>query len=106
MSGVDTLDSAAASSGDRDVLMIVYRRCGGAQWSSNSKWGTEAPLDQWHGVKTKGDVVVGLDLRNNNLEGECLPARRRLAELFWHLAEKASPLVIACLDKRETMSVR
>ena len=54
----------------RALLEALYRSAGGAMWTRNDNWLTDAPLSQWHGVQVDGDgQVVSLDLGSNNLSG-------------------------------------
>ena len=61
--GVDT---------DRAALEAFYDATGGASWTNNTNWKTDAPLGEWHGVTT--DVagrVTNLRLtRRNGLAGQ------------------------------------
>ncbi|CBN76032.1 LRR-GTPase of the ROCO family [Ectocarpus siliculosus] len=62
------------ASTDRDVLLVLHRSTGGASWTNNANWDTDAPIGDWHGVKVKDDGhVVKLDLASNNLRGD-IPA--------------------------------
>ncbi|CAM9328719.1 unnamed protein product [Ectocarpus sp. 13 AM-2016] len=62
------------ASTDRDVLLVLHRSTGGASWTNNANWDTDAPIGDWHGVKVKDDGhVVKLDLASNNLQGN-IPA--------------------------------
>ncbi len=48
------------ASGDaRAVLMEFHEAAGGANWADDAKWNTDAPIDQWYGVRmdTAGSVV-------------------------------------------------
>ena len=72
------------STTDRDILEILYHATGGPNWKVRHNWLTDAPLGDWHGVKTDaGGRVVSLILPQNNLAG-VIPA-----ELGWltHLEE-------------------
>ena len=46
----------------------------GPNWTNNTNWLTDEPLNTWHGVRTntRGEVTK-LDLRDNNLEGTIPP---------------------------------
>jgi len=61
----------AMASTDRDILLVLYRLAGGANWRESTNWGTDAALSDWFGVKVndKGSVVE-LCLESNNLGGE------------------------------------
>ena len=59
-----------APSADRPVLAMLYEATGGPEWTDNTNWLTDAPVDEWYGVtaNSKGRVVI-LNLYNNNLNG-------------------------------------
>ncbi|CAM9820202.1 unnamed protein product, partial [Ectocarpus sp. 8 AP-2014] len=62
------------ASTDRDVLLVLHRSTGGANWTNNANWDTDTPIGDWHGVQVKDDGhVVKLDLASNNLRGD-IPA--------------------------------
>ena len=59
---------------DRAALMALYDSTGGANWTNNTNWGSNIPLELWYGVSADGAFrVTGLELRGNNLRGT-LPA--------------------------------
>ena len=67
---------------DRDVLEILFESTGGQTWNSDWNWLTDAPLDEWAGVKTDASGrVQGLDLYDNDLTGEIPPELGKLASL-------------------------
>ena len=70
------------ASPDRAALMALYDATNGHNWTDSTNWGTDEPLDRWHGVTT-GDTgrVVRLNLHANNLTGTLPPALGRLSSL-------------------------
>ena len=70
------------ASPDRAALMALYDATNGNNWTDSTNWGTDEPLDRWHGV-TIGDagLVVRLNLHANNLTGTLPPALGRLSSL-------------------------
>ena len=52
------------------ALGMLYRATNGPDWTQNTNWLTDAPLEEWHGVTVGlyGQVVI-LNLNNNNLGG-------------------------------------
>ena len=55
---------------DRALLERLYQATDGRRWTNRQNWGTDASLEDWHGVTTDdAGRVVGLDLRENNLTG-------------------------------------
>ena len=60
----------AACSDDRAVLVALYEATDGDNWTNNTHWLSDEPLDEWYGVTTDDDGrVVSLDLRENWLWG-------------------------------------
>ena len=70
------------ASPDRAALMALYDATSGHNWTDSTNWGTDEPVDRWHGV-TIGDAgrVVRLNLHANNLTGTLPPALGRLSSL-------------------------
>ena len=54
----------------RPVLMEFYQALGGEEWKYNENWGTDAPLDDWAGLRLEDGQLVALQLHYNNLKGE------------------------------------
>lgn len=56
---------------ERDILIALYDATNGDNWTNNANWCTNAPLSEWYGVSTDSEGrVIGINLSNNNLEGE------------------------------------
>ena len=75
-------DSLVQKGVDREALVALYHATDGDNWEDNTNWLTDAPLNEWYGVRTIdkspywGDgvgCVVELSLRNNGLAGK-IPA--------------------------------
>ena len=67
---------------DRAKLEALYDALGGDDWTNNTRWKTDAPLGEWHGVATNADGrVVRLDLNDNGLVGQIPPEIGDLALL-------------------------
>ena len=66
----------------RAALMALYDATDGNNWTDSTNWGTDEPLDYWHGVTT-GDAgrVVRLNLHANNLTGPIPPELGTLTNL-------------------------
>ena len=45
----------------RAALVALYNATNGPGWKNNTKWLSEAPISQWHGVVTYCGSVIGLD---------------------------------------------
>ena len=75
-------DSAALIAADKAALVALYRATDGKNWYSNHKWLSDAPLTEWHGVRTNqaGRVTV-LALSRNDLKGRLPPALGNLSAL-------------------------
>ena len=54
---------------DRDVLVALYNATGGDNWTTQTNWLTDNPLDTWHGVTVENGRVTGISLPDNNLNG-------------------------------------
>ena len=66
--------SVAQEQLDRTALTALYEATGGAQWTTQTNWLSDAPLDDWYGVTTDGSGrVSALALGGNALRGS-LPA--------------------------------
>lgn len=59
---------------DRQALIDLYNATDGDNWTKNTNWCSDKPLDEWHGVSTmESGRVLMLRLDHNNLKGH-LPA--------------------------------
>lgn len=76
------LPPPGSASMDRDALVALYNATDGENWRNKSNWLSDAPLGDWHGVKTDaGGRVVEINLMVNNLDGELPPELGNLARL-------------------------
>ena len=67
---------------DRAVLVKLHNSTNGGEWDNNGNWLTDMPLPRWHGVDVNAlGKVIGLDLRQNNLNGELIPEIGHLTDL-------------------------
>ena len=66
----DLSDSLIYGVSIRIALGMLYRATNGPDWTQNTNWLTDAPVEEWHGVTVGlyGQVVI-LNLNNNNLGG-------------------------------------
>ena len=71
---------AAVPERERQILMDLFEKTNGQEWTNREGWGTSRPVYDWHGVKCdfvdgniERPIVTGLSLAMNNLRGH-LPA--------------------------------
>lgn len=55
---------------ERAVLMNFYSVSGGDNWTNNTNWGSDEPLEEWYGITTRNGHVVKIELGGNNLNGD------------------------------------
>lgn len=77
----ETMYSENCGSIDYFALMDLYDATGGENWTNNTNWLTEEPLENWYGVTTINGKVVALNLSDNNLVGEIPEGINALDEL-------------------------
>ena len=58
---------------DRDVLVALYNATGGDNWTTQTNWLTDNPLETWHGVTVANGRVTGISLSENKLKGRIPP---------------------------------
>ena len=85
---------AAAQEGslaaDRAALEALYDATDGPNWKDSTNWKTDAPLDQWHGVRMHQGRVWGVDLYDNALAGSIPSDVGSLTHARWfHLMSNA-----------------
>ena len=72
--GIADSDVAHCEIGDKETLVTIYNALNGSNWTNNTGWLSDAPLNEWHGVETDGlGRVTGLSLPDNNLSGVIPP---------------------------------
>ncbi len=73
---------AMARAGDRDILVAFYNATDGPNWVNDTNWLTDAPLGDWHGVRTDATGrVTELNLEENGLSGSMPSDLGQLAQL-------------------------
>ena len=76
------IDAPEMENPDREALTALYNAMDGANWTNNTNWLTDAPLDEWHGVRVDGEGrVIGLSLSDNRLSGPIPTELSNLASL-------------------------
>ena len=64
------------------ALHALYNATDGANWTKSDNWFSDAPLSDWHGIKTDDDGrVTEIYLIGNNLDGEIPAALGKLNHL-------------------------
>ncbi len=77
-----TAESATSPESDREALVALYNATGGPNWTKNANWLSDAPLDQWHGVRiARTGRVTLVWLEANGLSGEIPPEAGNLSKL-------------------------
>ena len=63
-------ESGGSVATDRAALIALYQATDGPNWTNNTRWLSDRPLDEWYGVTTddNGRVTV-LNLGENDLSG-------------------------------------
>ena len=66
----------------RAEALHLYEALGGTGWTNNANWGTDAPVDTWHGITTDSEGrITEIDLSNNGLTGGIPPRIARIQSL-------------------------
>ena len=85
---LDPARTPGSVAGDRAALVALYNATGGANWTDNTNWLTDAPIFQWYGVSADAEGrVCALNLHGNGLSGEMpveLGSLTSLVSLFLH----------------------
>ena len=77
----DAGETASAAT-DRVALAALHSAADGANWRDDTNWLTDAPLEDWYGVKTDSDGrVVEVSLWLNKMEGQIPAALGNLTSL-------------------------
>ena len=83
---------------ERSDLMKLYEAMGGESWTESANWGTDAPLENWFGIRVdSAGRVTEILMRDNNLRGEIppeiqyFPYLRRLRLDYNELEGEVSP---------------
>lgn len=67
---IEELNQKLAKINDyKEALIALYDATGGDQWTEKTNWCSEKDLSLWYGLKFMDDDLIGLELRNNNLQG-------------------------------------
>ena len=55
---------------EREALIAFYNATGGDNWTDNTNWCSDKPLEEWYGISFWNGHVRSIHLTNNNLTGE------------------------------------
>ncbi len=67
---------------DRQALVALYETTDGENWTNNTRWLSDAPIGEWHGVEVDDDgFVTELQLHGNGLSGKMPSKLRYLQQL-------------------------
>ncbi len=70
LQGIWHKDLVNCTAPDRAVLVALYEATNGANWTNNTDWLSDRPLNEWHGVTTDANErVTHLALGENRLSG-------------------------------------
>lgn len=72
---------AGVSMEDYDALLDIYTSTNGDAWLNNSKWLSDAPVEEWYGIEVFDSRVVSIDLSENNLDGRIPYSIGKLTDL-------------------------
>ncbi|MCZ0954476.1 MAG: leucine-rich repeat domain-containing protein, partial [Rhodospirillaceae bacterium] len=91
-----TESDSGAGTDDRAALMALYDATDGSNWAIDSNWGSDSPLNSWHGVTADNSGrVTMIDLSSNQLSGS-IPAElgdiSNLEELWLYNNELSGPI--------------
>ena len=74
LSATQTFSAIVRRPTNREVLEILYDETDGDNWTNNTNWLTDWPLDAWYGVYTDAEgLVERLHLYHNGLSGPIPP---------------------------------
>ncbi len=80
--GVALVEVYGIDDTDREALTALYSAMDGANWTRSDNWGTDLPVDQWHGVGVdEWGRITRLDLSANQLTGPLPPEIGNLVNL-------------------------
>ena len=63
-------EAGSGQPSDRDALIAFYNATDGPNWTDNTNWCSDEPLDTWYGITTDSEGrVTRISLANNGLSG-------------------------------------
>lgn len=67
---------------EKEALIALYEATGGENWTDNTNWCSDKPLEEWYGVGFWGGHVRYLSLGSNNLSGQIPEQLAELSALY------------------------
>ena len=55
---------------EANALIAFFQATDGPNWTTNTGWGTDPVVGNWHGVTVEDGHVTGLDLSSDGLSGD------------------------------------
>ncbi len=69
---------------EREALVEFYKATGGDNWTNNTNWCSDKPVDDWYGIATNADGrIMELVLGENGLTGTIPESIGNLADLYY-----------------------
>ena len=73
---------------EREALIAFYKATGGDNWTNNTNWCSDKPIDEWYGIQTtefvsNGGRLWSILLADNNLVGTITDELDNLEKLDW-----------------------
>ena len=107
---VPSAAQAQVSRTDSLALVAIYDATDGDNWTDNTNWKSQEPVEDWYGVTVENGVVTELDLEDNNLTGTLPSAIGDLTslEVLWlsiNSLSGAIPTEIGNLTRLETLEL-
>lgn len=67
---------------DRDILVAMYSKLDGENWTERQNWLTDAPIGEWYGIETDSEGRIrAVSLKDNRLSGAIPSELVQLANL-------------------------
>ena len=81
---IKLIPDQGTSKTDRDALIALYNATDGPNWTNNTNWCSDKPLNEWFGININSRGRVDrIDLTSNQLKGSIPPELGGLSKLEW-----------------------
>lgn len=88
----------APEKSEREILIEFYNATGGDNWTNNTNWCTDEPLDTWYGIRTDNEGKVwDISLSDNNLTGDAYLADLTNLDYLSLLGNKLTSITLSNL---------